>query len=154
MQSLLPAGGVITAAAAETYAHVADGEPSRFRILVEDPKNPREVRFLHVLEGADAGGAPAAVKLLQSGAGTAFTGAVVGTSVVMFPVELGAPFTRLTYLVPNGTLGQLVTGLAPGGAYEVTQKAAGGGVEVTLTPDGALRADAAGVLAIGALRPN
>jgi hypothetical protein len=154
VQSLLPAGGVITISPAETYAHVADSEPTRFRILVEDPRSPREVRFLHVLEGADATSSPAAVKLVQSSAGTAFTGAVVGASAVIFPTDLAAPFTRVTYALPGGTIGQLVTGLTPGAGYEVIQKAAGPGVEVTITPGGALHADAGGVLAIGALRPR
>ena len=154
VQSLLPADAVITVGPAETYSHVADGEPSKFRILVEDPRSPREVRFLHVLEGADAAGTPALVKVVQSSAGTAFTGALVGTSAVMFPVELSAPFTRVTYVVPKGTLGQLVTGLVPGSGYDVIQKAMGGAIEVTVAPGGALHADAAGVLALGALQPK
>src|SRR6202042_2376360 len=68
VQTLLPAGAVLTAVKAETFNQMAAGEPSRSKLKVEDPASPRDVRFLHVLQGADAGAAPAAVSLVQSSA--------------------------------------------------------------------------------------
>ncbi|MFT3775908.1 MAG: hypothetical protein QM820_61980 [Minicystis sp.] len=112
VQTLLPAAATLVGSKAEDFNRVAEGEPSRFRLVVEDPKGPKDVRFLHVLEGADAGAAPAAVKLLQSSAGTPFAGAAVGAVAVMFPVDLAAPRARVTYSVPKD-----VTGRARHGAH-------------------------------------
>jgi hypothetical protein len=47
--------------------------------------------------------------------------------------------------------GQLVTGLTPGAGYEVTLRARGAVLEVTIAPGAAQRADQAGVLALGIL---
>ncbi len=152
VESLLPAAATLTTYAAEPLNGVAQGEPVRSRLVVEDPKGPRDVRFLHVLEGADAGATPARVAMVQSSAGTAFAGAVVGTRAVLFPVEVGAAFTRVTYAVPAAVTGQVVTGLTPGAAYEVSLKTVGGNVEVTIAPGGGEKADEAGVLAIGAAK--
>jgi hypothetical protein len=149
VQTLLPAGAVLTATKVDTFNLVAQGEPSRSKLLVEDPAGPREVRFLHVLQGADAGVAPAAVSPVQSSAGTPFAGAVVGALAAVFPVDLAAPFTRVTYSVPASTTAQIVGGLHPGGGYDVSFKTAGSAIEVTVTSGSAYRADEGGVIALG-----
>ena len=46
VQSLLPAGAVLTAPPAEVFDQVATLEPTRFRIVIQDPAGPRDVRFL------------------------------------------------------------------------------------------------------------
>lgn len=151
IEALLPAGATLAGSKVEQVKSAAEGEPARFRLVVEDPKRPRDVRFLHTLEGADPGAAASARRLVRSSAGTPFEGAVLGTSAVLFPVDLTAPFTQVTYSLPRGTSRQLITGLAPNGGYDVKTKAAGGSIEVTIAPGSAQRADQAGVLAVGAL---
>ncbi|APR81556.1 Serine/threonine kinase associate protein KapC [Minicystis rosea] len=151
VQTLLPEAATLVGSKAEAFNRLAEGEPSRFRLVVEDAKGPREVRFLHVLEGADAGASATKTMLLRSSAGTPFAGAAVGSLAVLFPVELATPFARVRYTVPASVKGQLVTGLAPGGRYEVTMGAKGAEIEVTIAEGGARRADEAGVLALGSL---
>lgn len=151
VHTLLPTGAALTTAKVEPMNQLASGEPSRSRLLVEDPQSPRDVRFLHVLEGADATAPKTVVRLVQSSAGTPFAGAAVGRSVAMFPVDLTAPFTRVSYTVPVGTTAHLVAGLRAGASYDVSLKSVGSAIEVTVTPGSAHHADAAGVIAIGSL---
>jgi hypothetical protein len=151
LETLLPDAATLTTSRAEEFNAVAEGETARFRLVVEDPRSPREVRFLHVLEGADAGATPTAARLVRSSAGTPFTGAAVGALAVLFPVDPAAPFAPVTYAVPAAVEGQLVTGLTPGAGYEVTLRARGAVLEVTIAPGAAQRADQAGVLALGTL---
>jgi hypothetical protein len=149
VQLLAPVCATMTAMPAEKYNAVAEGDPTHFRLLVEDPSNPREIRFLHVIQGADAGAQAAAVKRIESKGGTAFEGAAVGVAAAVFPVDPSAAFTGVTYEVPAEVTGQLVGGLAPRGGYDVTIKRAGGGASVTIAPGSAYHADDGGVLAIG-----
>ena len=67
--------------------------------------------------------------------------------LVMFPVDLATPFASVTYTAPGGVNAQLVTGLTPGASYAVAHN----GATVTVTPGGGMKADAGGVLVIGAL---
>jgi hypothetical protein len=152
VETLLPATARVSFAEAEAYNMLAQGEPSRYRIKVEDPANPKDMRFLHVLHAADAGGAQASVTAIQSSAGTAYAGAAVGSVAAVFPVDPAAPFTRVTYAVPAAVTGQLVTGLVPGASYEVTTRAAGATVEVTVAPGSGVKADEGGVIALGSLK--
>jgi hypothetical protein len=149
LHSLLPPGAVLTAGKAEPFNGVATGEPSRSKLRIEDPASPRDIRFLDVLEGADSGATPAAVSAVRSVAGTPFEGAAVGGLAAMFPVDLAVPFTRVTYSVPARVTAQIVGGLRPGAAYDVTLAPANGTVEVTIAPGSTYVADEGGVLAIG-----
>ncbi|HEX3343657.1 MAG TPA: hypothetical protein VHS09_03750, partial [Polyangiaceae bacterium] len=97
VHTLLPTDAVLTATKAEPFNQLAAGEPSRSKLRVEDPASPRDVRFLHVLQGADAGVTSAPVTLVQSSAGTPFAGAAVGDLAAVFPVDLATPFTHVTY---------------------------------------------------------
>jgi len=109
------------------------------------------VRFLHVLEAADAGAPPPAAGLVRSRAGTPFEGAVVGAFAALFPVDPAVPFTRVTYVVPAATTAQLVGGLRPGEGYDVELKRAGGSIEVTIAAGGLQKADEAGAIVLGSL---
>ncbi len=149
VQVLAPASATMKAMPAESYDKVAEGDPTRFRLLVEDPSNPREVRFLHVIQGADAGAHAAPVKRIESKGGTPFEGAVVGTVAALFPVDPSAPFTGVTYEVPAEVTGQLVGGLAPRGSYDITIRRVGGALAVTIAPGSVHHAYEGGVLAIG-----
>lgn len=143
---LLPEAGVLSSAPAEALKEeVAELEPMKARIKTEAPAQPRDVRFLHVLQGAD-GATPDPVTLVQSRAGAAYDGAVVKGTAVLVPRDLGAPPSEIVYVVPAGTTSHLVTGLAPGGSYDVKTQAEGGGVTVTVKVGGAKKADAGGAL--------
>ncbi len=129
---------------------MAVGEPMRYRLRVEAPGNPREARFLHVLQGADAGAAAPAVVPLESADG-AFAGTVVGSTAVLFPVELGGEVGEVRYTVPAGTTAHLITGLTPGGDYAVTSTPNAAAIEVVVSPGAGFRADDGGVLLVGEL---
>jgi hypothetical protein len=154
VHTLLPQAAVLTATKAETFNQVAEGDPSRSKLRVEDPAGPRDVRFLHVLQGADAGATPAPVSAVQSSAGTPFAGAAVGGFSAVFPVDLAAPFTRVTYTVPAAVTAQIVGGLRPGSAYDVVLKNAGSTVEVTVSAGTKYLADEGGVIAFGGFAPK
>jgi hypothetical protein len=148
VSTLLPPTATLTGSAAENFDRVADLEPSKYRLVVEDPSNPTNIRFLHVLEAADAGVPATTPGLLASTSGNAFQGAAVAGSVVMFPVDATLSFTGTSYVAPPGTTLQLVTGLTPGGSYTASVQATATGIAVTVTPGGSSVADAAGVLVV------
>jgi hypothetical protein len=73
---------------------------------------------------------------------------MVGTTVILFPVNLDAPFNGTTYNVPAGVSTHLITGLTPGGGYTVTQVAAGATETVSVSSGGNETADSGGVLRV------
>lgn len=149
--TLLPTDAAIRSEPAEPLAEngePADGEPMRFRLRVEAPGGPRETRFLHVLQGADAGAPVDPVALVESRGGTPFAGAVVKGTAVLFPVDVGAEVGELTYAVPAGTVRHLVTGLTPGGGFDIAKRAGRGELAVTIRRGATQRADASGVLVL------
>lgn len=124
----------------------ATGEPMQYRFMVEAP-NQKDVRFLHVLQGADAGSTADPSQIVRSTSGVAFEGAVVHETAVLFPRDFGEPATTLGYEAPAAAKTHVVTGLVPEKKYAVTVKPAGDKVAVTIAPEGALSADKGGVLA-------
>lgn len=124
----------------------AQQEPMKFTLQVEPTAMPKDARFLHVLQGADAGAKAEAAAVIRSSGGTPFAGAVVKGTAVLFPVDLG-PVAEVRYTAPAAVTRHLVTGLVPGGGYEVAKQSAGGGVQITVKPGAALKADEGGVLA-------
>jgi hypothetical protein len=149
--TLLPAGAAIASEPAEPLEEnrePAVGEPMAFRLRVEAPGGPRETRFLHVLQGADAGATADPVTLVESREGIALAGAAFAGTAVLFPVDLGEAFAGVSYAVPTGTTRHLVTGLEPGGGYDVATRTDGDDLVVTVRPGTAQRADDGGVLAL------
>jgi len=148
--TLLPAHARITAEPDENVGEPAVGEPMRYRLRVEDPGQPRVVRFLNVLQGADATARPDQVTLLRTrtGAGSDFAGAAIGNSAVLFRVRLQETITSLSVDLPARVRRILVTGLRPRAGYTITQRAAADGIRLSITTGGAANADSGGVLAI------
>jgi hypothetical protein len=147
VSSLLPAAATVSVEAVEALGgEPGEMDPIKYRLKVDATGGPTNVRFLHVLKGAD-GGAADATSVVTSTGGTAYEGAAANGVVVMFPVDIATPFAAVTYTVPGGTVAQLVTGLTPGAGYTVAEN--GGSVTVTL--GGTTMADSGGVLLIGAL---
>jgi hypothetical protein len=126
----------------------ASGEIMAHRLKVEAPNQP-EVRFLHVLQGADAGAAADATTRVRGTSGTAFDGAIVKDTVVMFPQDFGEPAAALGYEVPEWVKRHVVTGLAADKGYSVAVKVAGDKVAVSIQPGGEVKSDKGGVLTFG-----
>lgn len=146
--SLLPAGATLTSAVVGPELNpIAGLEPSNHRITIENPSAPTDVRFLTVLQGADAATPADPALLLQSLAGNVFEGTSLGTQAVLFKRDVTTPFTGVTYVVPATVTSHYVTGLAPNAGYTVVTQSVGGALQVTISPGGqTATADAAGVL--------
>jgi hypothetical protein len=114
VQTLLPANAATSFFnGVSTLDPIAELEPTQFIYQVQDPTNPASTRFLHVLQGANAGASMVAASYVQSTSGTPFDGAVFGANAVFFPVSTVA-FTTTTLPVPAGVHTAMVAGLAPG----------------------------------------
>ena len=148
ISSLLPVGANITSTVVGPELNpIAQLEPSKYRITVEDLSTPTDVRFLHVLQGADANVMTAEpTSLIQSTSGTPFEGALLPNNVVLFKRDISAAFTGVTYTVPNGTTTHYVTGLTPSTGYSTSSQVAGQSLQVTIMPGGNSITDSAGVL--------
>jgi hypothetical protein len=131
----------------------ADDDPITSRLRVEAPGGPASVRFLNVLQGADAAASPDPAALVTE-VSPGWSGAVVRGTAVLFPVDLDVPFTSLSYRVPPGTSSHLITGLTPGATFSVTQEAVGADTRVTIVAGGSSGADGGGLLAIGGPAPG
>ena len=151
--SLLPAGATFTSIPiAGTLTTVADLEPCQYRLVIQDPSNPTDERFLHVFQGADAGVQPDGTALIHSSAGTPMDGVVVGDTVVLFIVDATTPFNGTTYTVPANVNQHFITGCVPNGFYRITGANRANGLVVTVAPSASgSQADSAGVLVAGAL---
>jgi hypothetical protein len=146
--TLLPLKAAVTSERDEDVGEPADAEPMRYRLRVEDPSEPKSVRFLQVLQGAGPNARPGSVTLLRSRAGTAFEGAAAADRAVLFPVDAKPRFTTLTVDVPSGLRRILVTGLRPHASYRVAHNPSGRKVRLTITPGRTATADSGGVLSI------
>jgi hypothetical protein len=151
--SLLPASATFTPISIDgALTTVADLEPCQDRIVIQDTNNPTDERFLHVLQGADAGVQPDGATLIQSTAGTPMDGVVFGNTAVLFIVDATTPFNGTTYTVPANVSQQFITGCVPNGFYNVARANTASGLTMNLAPAArGSQADAAGVLTIGTL---
>jgi hypothetical protein len=142
--TLLPADAVLAAVntdeqlIAETAAR---DDPMTVRLRVDATGNGVSVRFLHVLQGADAGASADGVTLVRS-LDNRFEGAVVADAVVLFPVDREPAATTLQYTVPTGVTSHFMTGLKPATGYTVAVQ----GQQVEITEGGPTQTDAGGVL--------
>lgn len=148
INSLLPAGGTASInSLSNVISSVAEGEPCQYRLTIEDTNHPTNIRFLHVLQGADAGKAADPVTHVQSTSGNAFEGVTVQGVIVLFPVTpLSNNFTRISYTAPSGVTNHYMAGLSPNASYRVTAQTNAGQVQVVVTPGPGLTADSAGLL--------
>ncbi|MCU0681917.1 MAG: hypothetical protein MUF34_06605, partial [Polyangiaceae bacterium] len=127
----------------------ANDEPMQAFLRVTAEGAPKETRFLHVLQGANASGRAEAATMVKGAGGSPFVGAAFGPNAVIFPVnvdEKGA--SAAAFVLPAGVKRVLVTGLAPGAAYAVAKKPAGAGIEVSVSAGGGSKADGGGVLLV------
>ncbi|HXR36761.1 MAG TPA: hypothetical protein VN754_12465, partial [Candidatus Binataceae bacterium] len=150
IQTLLPLSTVASSIyGAGNLNSVAELEPTQYVYTVQDPANPTDTRFLHVLQGANPGASMAPALDLQSISGTAFDGAVFAGAAVYFPVSGGGSFAGTTLSAPAGVHTMLVTGLAPSAAYSVSVQPSGSGNAVSIAAGGiSPTTDGAGVLRV------
>ena len=147
VQSLLPTAATLTyVPEAGSLTNIAILEPMTGRLVVEDPASPTDVRFLHVLQGADTVATIASAAVVQSTAGTSYEGAVVGGALALFPKNHGALFVGTTYSAAVNVKQHFVTGLTPAANYSVTTTSDGITTTVTISAGGAFVADSAGLL--------
>jgi hypothetical protein len=144
IQTLLPANASFSAREADTdLSPIAELEPTKYVMTVQDATNPATTRFLHVLQGADAGVAMVPAVYAQSSSGTAFDGAAFGANAIYFPVNSPASFTATVFPVQSGVTTLYVAGLTPNTSYGVVVN----GTSVTVTPGGTgYTSDNAGLL--------
>lgn len=149
--ALLPKNAEVAAEEPDQWGvdNTAVDEPMKFRIRVEAPGGPKDVRFLNVLQGADAGAKAADVSLVESTGGNKYEGSVVNGVAVMFPVDLGGSFSGVEYTAPSGTAAHIITGLTPNAGYDVDVSNDGGGVKVSVKAGSKYKADDGGVLVVG-----
>lgn len=159
IQTLLPAGATpqILDLEPQNPALVFDSTDTKathaVRFRVEDPgTSSSDTRFLHVLQGADAGQGQDRVLLLTAGSAVRFEGAQIALSdrtvSAMFLRDLDqlSAFDAVTFSVPAGANEVYVTGLAPAATYHVQT-----GSDVTVSVSGggsAMDTDEAGVLRV------
>ncbi|MBL8161081.1 MAG: hypothetical protein JNJ61_03790, partial [Anaerolineae bacterium] len=142
VETLLPAEPVIAVSPLvdEVSSAPAANEMMRYRLMVEAAAP--EVRFLHVLQGADAGVTPLPSTVIESTAGTAYQGVVVGDAAVLFPVDALAAFESLEFSTTAAT--SYITGLTPNASYDVSMN----GDAIRIVPGTQFAADAGGVLVV------
>jgi len=151
--SVLPAGATMTAMSIDgTLTTVADLEPCHYRLVIQDPSNPIDERFLNVLQATDAGVQADRATVVHSTSGTPMDGVVVGNTVELFVVDATVPFNGTTYTVPANVNQHFITGCVPNAFYKVTSANTPNGLAVSVAPSASgSQADAAGVLAKGIL---
>lgn len=143
--SLLPTGATITSSKPNP-PQLAEGETFGYSLRVEAPGGPQKGRFLHVVQGSDAGKPGDTATLIKSSAGTSFEGAQFGTTAVLFPVDRSAAISGTTFSVDAGTKLVLVTGLKPATGYDVTTAVNGAQRDFTIATGSQQQTDSGGVL--------
>jgi hypothetical protein len=153
VQTLLPTAPAFTWVPVDPTLSLAVLEPTLGHMVIEDPARPQDLRFLNVLQGADAGVARTPAQPFRDASGTAIDGVVLGRVAVLFPRVMGSVPATCTWTVPATVQGSLITGLVPGAGYAVQQTTGSSGLTFTLTAGATHQADAGGVLALGTLVP-
>ncbi len=148
VQSVLPANpGFTWVTPGNTVTTLAETEPTVGRVVIEDPTNPSDVRFLHVLQAADHAAPMDPAVLVQSFAGDAFDGLLINHTAILFARHLGVAFGGTSYNVPASTLTHFLSGLTPGAGYDAsTVLDQVGNRQVNLVPGTQLTADSAGAV--------
>ncbi len=148
LSNLLPGTAVLTPTLTENINSTAELEPTTNELKIEDPANPKNIRFLNVLQGADANGVKDQAGLIQSTSGTPFEGAVVDNTLVLFPNVWGVILDNTSYTIPATVTTQIITGLTPNGGYDFTSTVKDTNRIMTVFQGDKIFADSGGVLVI------
>lgn len=146
---VLPEAGTLVLDAVDKASddEAAEGEPMKRRLRAEAPARGLEARFLHVLQGQDAGASTDAVDRTEARGAVATDGVVLRGTSYVFLRSLGPAPREVVFAAPSGTGHHVVTGLAPHGRYDTSVASEGGRVVVTVRNGSARGADGAGTLA-------
>ena len=149
--SLQPAKAVlnVSPASAEQISFIAEAEPMKYKLVIEDTSKPADIRFLTVLQGMDKSTAAEATKEIQSSSGTAFSGVEVKNTSVLFLTDTKSIFSNVTFTVSSNVNRYIVTGLTPNGSYDAEVQNNTGGTQITVLPGTKYKADSGGVLDFG-----
>lgn len=142
--SLLPSNALLTAVGTPPAAvedKVARGEPMKVRLRIDAPNAALDERFLNVLQAVDSGVAQKPVSLVQP-ISPGWSGAQIGSTVVVFVADVTQVFAGLSYTTPSTATAHHITGLQPTTGYTVIRT----GNTVTVQSGGSLLSDAGGVL--------
>ena len=146
LSNLLPDHAVLKPSVAEDIHVLAQEEFTTHQLTIEDPANPQDVRFLNVIQGADANANIDQALLIQSDTGNLFEGASFKNTLVLFPKKWGETFNATRYRVPNHISKHIITGLKPFGGYNAVFSTIGSLCQIELTLGNQLQADSGGVL--------
>jgi hypothetical protein len=148
IQTMLPASATLSSFdGAASLDSVAILEPTQYILSVEDSANPSDVRFLHVLQGANKGVAMSPADRLVSQSGTALDGTAVAGIAVYFPRVRNSTFVTTTLNLPPFVHTLYLAGLTPNASYGVTITRTATTLTALITPGGTTNAaDSAGLL--------
>lgn len=151
VQTLLPQNPTITSKLASGDLNpVAEFETMNYVLTVTDASNPTDTRFLHVLQGANGSAKMVPATYVKSTTGTAFDGAVFGTTAVFFTNKANPTLSATTLVVPSSVTTLYIAGLAANTSFSVTTQTGSNGKTITLNPAGTGNvSDAAGLLKVG-----
>ena len=151
VQALLPTNVQMSSIySASILSSHAELDPMFYTMTDLDPTLPTDTRFLHVLQGANAGAQMVQAIYDPSVSGTAFDGAMFSNMAVFFPHTAGATIATTSFSVVLNVNPLLGTGLTPGASYGVSVQNLPFTKTITLTPGGTgYFADSAGLLKVG-----
>lgn len=150
--SLLSTTQTLTAMPAETgISMIAEAEPMQYKLVIQDPANPANIRFLTVIQAADGGATAASLKAIN---GAAFAGIEVLNTAILFPVDIAAAFANTSFAVASSVNRYMVTGLVPNATFDTTIVNNGASTTIILKPGTQCRADSGGVLDFGPGSPQ
>ena len=152
--SLLPQGArflPVNSSEAHIEQTAARNEVMRVRLRLDAPDNPARTRFLNVLQAGNSGSSPLNAVLVQT-TDSAFHGAQIGDTVVMFPDTPSMAVTRLNYPLASTARNHIITGLAPNAIYDISSTDSS--LNLVAANAGSHRADSGGVLHVASGAPR
>lgn len=141
--SLLPTQTTITSKNAG--ANPAEGEKTKYELVVEATGGPADTRFLHLLQGTDSGDAADNSQHILSSDGK-FEGALFRQTAVLFARDLDANNESLSIEVPTDTQLIFISGLTPDAQYDIDVQDNGTTKTISIAAGSTQAADEGGLL--------
>ncbi len=154
LSNLLPTNSVLTPSVSEKLSALAEQEFTTHQIKIEDPTHPKEIRFLNVLQGADATSIQDHAVLIQSHLGTEFEGAAINQTSILFIKHWDATFSETAWSVPNTIKYQFISGVKPHAGFNVKIADNGNQLDINLITGSQIYADDGGVIYIDLSKLN
>jgi hypothetical protein len=117
LSALLPTNAITTSSmSTDVDREAADGEPMKARIVTEVPSRPKDVRFLHVIQGSDGPGDK--VQLVRGADAEAWEGALLRGTVILFSHSPKGAKTG-EYTAPANVATHIVAGVPANASFDV-----------------------------------